>query len=101
MFKQYEYFPGTRIPCSSRERETLTVVRRSLIDLAGSEDALENLGSALSEEASLFLQSFFFIEPCSWCSNTPGGMFSSGCSVGSLSASRKHSFRATMYSVVK
>lgn len=52
------------------------------MDLAGSEDVLENLGSALSEEASLSLQSFFLVEPCSWCSNTPGGMFSSGAAWG-------------------
>lgn len=34
-------------------RETLTVVRRSLMDSADFEDALKNLGSALSEEASI------------------------------------------------
>lgn len=32
------------------------------MDLADFEDALKNLWSALSEEASIFLESFFFIE---------------------------------------
>lgn len=53
-----------------RERETLTVVR-SLIDIADFEGALKNLGNALSEEGSISLESFFFIEPCFWYSNIP------------------------------
>lgn len=101
MFKQYEWFPGTRTPCSSRERETLTVVRRSLIDLADFEDALKNLWSALSEEGSISVESFFFIEPCSWYSNIPGGIFSLGYSVRSLSTNRRYSFTEAIYSVVK
>lgn len=41
---------------AAAERETLTVVRRSLIDLADFEDALKNLWSALSEEGSISLE---------------------------------------------
>lgn len=32
------------------------------MDLADFEDALKNLWSALSEEASIFLESFFFVK---------------------------------------
>lgn len=86
---------------AAAEKETLNVVRRSLIDLADFEDALKNLGSALSEEVSISLESFFFIEPCSWYSNIPGGMFSLGYSIGSLSTNQRYSFKEAIYSVVK
>lgn len=67
---------------AAAEKETLTVVRRSLIDLADFERALKNVRSALSEEASMLLELFFFIEPCSCYSNIPGGMFSWGVARG-------------------
>lgn len=71
---------------AAAERQALNVVKRSLIDLADFEDALKSLGSARGEEGSISSESFFFVEPCSWYSDIPGGVVSLGCSAGSLRA---------------